>query len=352
MSYSDQHKLYGTRARTKSYAASLTVGYELDLWGKLARELEAAEWEAEATEADRQTAAIELVATTMQLYWKLGYLNERIESSEKSIAYAEKTLSLVEVQHKEGATSALEVLSARQNLAKQKASHKQYLQEKVETQNTFNLLFNMPPEETNITLCMLSRGKIPDVAEHAPSLLLHKRPDIRAAELRLRKVLADKDATLSSYLPSFSLTGSVGSSSISLKDVLTNPIGTLGAGVTLPFLNWYDARKNVQVSAVTYEKAVVEFRQTLYRAFADVEDALAARWHNGEKGKELQSALDDAKKSEALYALRYKEGSDLQAWLDAQEARRTAELSVLENRYDQLVDALTLYKALGGADTL
>jgi len=63
--------------------------------------------------------------------------------------------------------------------------------------------------------------------------------------------------------------------------------------------------------------------------------------------------LDDAKKSEALYALRYKEGySDLQAWLDAQEARRTTELSVLENRYDQLVDALMLYKALGGSDEI
>lgn len=352
-SYTDTRQLYGNHTSTKNHSATLSVGYELDLWGKLARDYESTKWEAIATQEDLQSTAIELVATTMQLYWKLGYLNEQIQKSNESIRYAKKTLKLVQVQHKAGATSAIEELAARQNLAKQKAAHKQYLQNKEETQNAFNILFNTPPEQDKANPIKLTTAKIPPAADNTPALILHRRPDIRAAEHRLRKVLADSDAVLSSYLPSFSLTGSIGGSSIRLVDVLQNPIGTLGAGITLPFLNWYDMRNNIQISKVTYEKAVIDFRQTLYRAFADVEDALAARKYNSERGNELKKALKNSQKAESLYKLRYKSGySNIQEWLDAQESRRSAELSYLENRYDQLIDALTLYKALGGSDEM
>jgi outer membrane protein TolC len=122
----------------------------------------------------------------------------------------------------------------------------------------------------------LPEGALPAIKAGLPASLLGRRPDLRAAELRLREYLANVDASRASFYPTFTLTGSLGSSSISLEQVLKNPIATLGAGLTLPFLQWNTARLTVAVSQTSYEEAVVNFRQTLYTALSEVENSLAA----------------------------------------------------------------------------
>src|SRR6185436_16357419 len=90
----------------------------------------------------------------------------------------------------------------------------------------------------------LEGARNPAVEPGLPAELLGRRPDLRAAELRLRESLTDVDVTRTSYYPTISLTGSAGGSSTALGDVLANPIATLGAGLTLPFLHWNEARLN------------------------------------------------------------------------------------------------------------
>lgn len=337
----------GTIART--YSASVSASYEVDLWGKIANQKNSADWEAEATEEDRETARIALIGTTVNLYWKIAYLNERIAMSEASIDNAKKTLDLAKVQHKEGSTSAIDEAVAEKSLASLEAAHTQYLQQRVEAQNAFDILFDGPPGTLKANPAQMPKGDMPKLPVDVPAALLERRPDLRAAERRLRESLADVDATRASYLPSFSLTGSLGSFSVSLSKILTDPVGTLGAGITLPFLNWFDMRNNVAVSEAEYEQVVTAFRQTVYSAFADVENALSARVKDKEQGAKLAQASANAQKAESLYAIQYKEGYiSLDTWLTAQETRRSAEASVLENRYNQLIDCVTLYKVLGG----
>ncbi len=334
---------------TRAYGASVNASYEVDLWGKLASQKDSADWEAEATEQDRQTAVIALIGTTADLYWKIAYLNERIALSEASIDAAKKMLELAKVQHAAGATAAIDEAAAEQNLAAQEAAHTQYLQQKEVAMNAFDILFDGPPGTLKADAAVLPKGEMPKLNADMPATLLERRPDLRAAEHRLRESLADTDAMRASYLPTFSLTGSLGSSSVSLTKVLTDPVGTLGAGIALPFLNWFDMRNNIAVSETQYKEAVAAFRQTLYSAFADVENALSARAKDAVRGQKLKTALASAQKAEGLYGVQYKEGYiPLQTLLDAQERRRTAEAAVLENIYTQLGDSITLYKALGG----
>lgn len=341
--------LSGEKVSTKTYSTTSAVSYELDLWGKIASQSRSADWEALATDQDRESTAMSLIGTTIKLYWKIAYLNESLKLSQESIDHAKKTLELAKIRHEVGSVSSLDVAEAEQSLASQEASATQLKQQMTETLNALAVLMDEPPGVVIADPKTLPQDSVPTFSTGLPSELLGRRPDLRAAEMRLREKLSDIDATRASYLPTISLTGSYGTSSIALVDILKNPIGTLGAGVALPFLNWFDMRKNVDISETDYEQAVVNFRQTLLQAFGDVENALSARTNDIEKGKKLESSLQSAKTAEEIYELQYKEGyADLQSWLTAQEKRRTAETAMLENRYTQITDAVTLYLALGG----
>lgn len=333
----------------KSSSTGVTLSYEVDLWGKLGSQYDAKKWEALATEQDRASTALTLIGTTANLYWQSAYLHQRIALSAESIAYAEKTLALVRTQYQAGAVSSLEVLEAEQNLAAQQSSHTELLQQQVEATNSLALLFDGPPEKSYTTPLRLPEQALPQLQAGLPAELLGRRPDLRAAELRLRESLATVDYTRSSYYPSLTLTAAAGGSSQDLRNVLLNPIGTLGVGLVLPFLQWNQMQLNIKSSQADYESAVVTFRQTLYSAMSDVENALSAREQYAAQGALLERNLKAAQTTERLYELRYRTGYvALKDWLDAQEKRRTAEATLAQNRLNRLNNQMTLYQALGG----
>src|SRR5699024_4275245 len=107
---------------------------------------------------------------------------------------------------------------------------------------------------------------LPAIDAGLPAQLLARRPDLRAAELRLRAALAQVKITARSYYPTLTLTGSLGSTSSALARVLSNPVATLGAGLALPFLNIREARLSTRIAGTQYEMAVKQFRTTLYTA--------------------------------------------------------------------------------------
>lgn len=334
----------------KSSGVTATASYELDLWGKLTSTRDASKWEAEATEFDRQSTALALVGTVASNYWTIAYLNERIASVEASIANAEKVLELVEIKYQAGAVSGLEKVQAQQTIASQKALLTQLQQQRTEARNTLAILFDQSPENRLPELQRLPSGALPNVAAGLPASTLAQRPDLQAAELRLKKYLASIDSTRASYYPSFTLTGSLGISSTSLLDVIKNPYAALGVGLTLPFIQWNSMKLNIEISKTDYEEAVVNFRQTLYSALSDVENTLSARTNYVEEIKQTEKSLILARKAEELAEIRYRSGaSPLLSWLDTQESRRDAERALAVVRLAQLKNSVTLYQAIGGS---
>jgi len=187
------------------------------------------------------------------------------------------------------------------------------------------------------------------VAPGLPAALLTRRPDIVAAEHRLRRTVSSVDATRRAFYPALTLTGSVGTSSTELADVLRNPVGTLGAGLLLPFVQWRDMQRNIAVAQADQELAVWTYRQTWYQALADVEDALSALHQYDVQGEQLLVATQAARDAERLSEARYRAGAvALKTWLDAQESRRQVETSLALNRLNRLQARATLFQALGG----
>jgi NodT family efflux transporter outer membrane factor (OMF) lipoprotein len=334
---------------SQSYSALGSLRYEVDLWGRLSSLRDAGNWEAKATEEDRRSTALSLIGTTATAFWQVAYLNERIASSEASIDYAEKTLELVRVKYRTGAVSGIEPAQAQRTVATQKAELTRLYRQRTEARTALAILFDQPPENGVEERDRLPDGPIPGIEAGIPADLLGRRPDLRAAEMRLREYLANVDATRASFYPTFTLTGSLGGSSVSLENVLRNPIATLGAGLVLPFVQWNTARLSTKISETRYEEAVVTFRQTLYTALAEVENALSAAARYREESVLLEQSVELSRKAEQLAETRYRAGATgVQAWLDEQERRRNAEVSLAENRCNRLKNMMQLYQALGG----
>ncbi len=336
---------------SRGLSVSAGVSYELDLFGKLARQTEASQWEARATAQDLQSTAQSLIATTTTLYWQLGYLNERYQIAQQNLASTQKTYDLVRVQYRAGAVSGLDLTSAEQAVQSQKANLSQIEQQRVETRSALAVLLSRPVQQLNLQEpSRLPRTTLPTIASGLPADLLARRPDLQAAELRLRKVLANKDATKASYYPSISLTGNLGTSSTSLTQLLQNPALTLGANLSLPFLQYNDMKKDVALSDLDYEKAIVQYRQTLYQAFADVENALSARTELNQQVALQQRNVELAEKTERLTEVRYRNGAiALKNLIDAQATTRNARLALVQTKQSQYNAYVTLMQALGGS---
>lgn len=356
LNYNRSRELTGAENTNRSYNANLGVSWEIDLWGKLAAAQRRAEWEARATEQDRQATAQALVATVATIYWELATLNHKITSQQQSVTTAAKTLELAQVQHQAGAISGLGVAQARQTEASQRAMLADLEQQRVEKRNALAILFDAPPEqlpEAAHNPHLPDLAQLPPVPAGLPASILARRPDLQAAEQRLRKSLVHVDVVRTSYYPTLSLTGALGGSSTSLSNVLANPVATLGAGLVLPFLRLGEMQRNTAIARNSYEQAIIHFRQTLYAALADAENALSARTQLQQQSDQQAIALEQAKRAEQLTEVQYRAGAvPLKTWLDAQESRRSATLAWQNVQLARAINQVTLYKALGGSAVL
>ncbi|MDR5667329.1 efflux transporter outer membrane subunit [Burkholderia cenocepacia] len=338
-----------THQTSRSSGVNGSLSYEIDLWGRLAALRDAARWEADATAADLEAARLSLIGTTAALYWQIGYLNRQIALGDANIAYAARTLALVRSRHTAGAVSGLDLAQAEQSLAAQRAAQTQVIQQRTENRHALAILFDRPPQLRAAEPATLPDAAPPDVAAGLPASLLGRRPDLRAAEFRLRESLAQVDATRTSFYPTFTLTGSAGTTSTSLERVLTNPVGTLGLGLALPFIQWNTMQLQIRVSKSQYEEAVVGFRQRLYTALAEVENALSARVQLEREAEQRALSLAQAQRAERLAAARFAAGATaVQPWLDQQQVLRSAQSADELTRLNRLNNQMKLYRALGG----
>ena len=332
----------------ESSSTSVGASWEIDLFGKLDAQRDAARWEAEASAQDLAATQLSMVGTTVNTWWQLAYANERITLAQQSLAYTRRTLELVQRQYDAGAVSRLEIRDAEQSAASQEASLTQLEQSRTETRNALAALLGRQiydgPERAT-----LPRQDLPAVDAGVPADLLSRRPDLAASELRLRRTLADADATVASYYPSISLTGALGTASSSLLSFLSNPVASLGAAISLGTLDPARIRLGTGIARADYEAAAEQFRQDFYEALRDTADALSAREQSIRQGEALGRSLAAAQDAEQLYARQYTAGAvALRGWLDALERLRSAETSVIENRLSQLNTQVALYQALGG----
>lgn len=334
------------------YSANLSLNYEVDLWGRLDAITDAAQWVAKASHQDRESTKQSLIVTAASLYWKLGYLNQKLTLTKSNIDGTEQIVELTKKKFQSGSVTKLDVLESTQFLFDQKASYSKLKQEVIETNNAMSLLVNRPLQDIGLHIETLPKGDLPNIAVGIPSDLLLRRPDISSSLYKLKSAFSNQESVDASYLPQFSLTGSLSTSSSNLLEILQNPIVALGSGLTLPFIEWNEMEFNKGIAELDYQMAVINYRNTLYDAFEEVDNLLNIKEYYKDQGEILNQQYINTQEIEVIYASKYKYGAnDMIDWINAMESRRSMETSVIENRYNQFITQAKLYQSLGGSDT-
>ena len=176
------------------------------------------------------------------------------------------------------------------------------------------------------------------------------RLDLRAAQYRLQQNIGNIQIAERDYYPDLSLGANLSTGADRILQILQNPVAALSANITLPFLNYHKKDIARREAETGYQQSLASFRQTLYRALGETQNAILNLAQSQQEAQNLQERLAQAKDIEALTRIRYQAGAaSLQDVLEKEDATRGVEETLLANRYQQLTRSVTLHLALGGS---
>lgn len=338
--------------RDSSYTeAGFTLGWELDLWGRLRRLSEAARAQYVATEEARRGVVATLVADVIETYLRLRALDLELEIARRTRDAADNGLRLTETRFDRGLGTALDVRQASQLVHTARGRLAAIEREIAQTEHALNLLLGRPPSD-------VARGEpleaftVPaSVPAGLPSTLLERRPDIRRAEQELIAANARIGAARAEFFPRISLTGLLGVQSRALSSLLTGGAAfwTAGASASMPIFDAGRTRGNVRLAESVQRELVVNYQRTIYTALREVADALAGYRKTAEERGEQEGLVEALRASVRLSTQRYEGGIDsyLQV-LDAQRSLFDGELALARLRQQELAWIVQLYRSLGG----
>jgi NodT family efflux transporter outer membrane factor (OMF) lipoprotein len=330
----------------------LSVAYEVDLFGRVSRRIEAARGDVGAAEADADAVRVAIVSDTVRAYADATSSAERIAVAENIVALLDRSLTLTERQHQIGVATGLDTARIAA-LRDQRRAEIPLLQ--AERQGALFRLAtltgraprDLPAQVAERTTTLRLQQTIP-VGDGAT--LLARRPDVRAAERRLAASTARIGVATADLYPRITLGGSVGSSGAGIGNVFSaNPLTWLIG----PLINWTvnrsAARARVAESRADTQAALATFDGTVLQALEETETALSSYQQALNRRDALRSARDQAQKAATITRARQREGdiSSLEL-LDAERTAAEAEAALAEADA-RIADAqVDLFKALGG----
>ena len=343
----------GTAGVNRQYSASLGFSdFELDLFGRIRSLTEQALETYYSVEEDAKTAQISLVAEVAGVYLQLIADRELLDITRATYKNRKGQYDLVNNKFQSGVASQLEVSQARSIMEEARSNVARYSTQVGQAENYLALLLGAPLPKDMPELRKLSQVEmLADVREGLPSELLERRPDIQAAEHRLKGANANIGAARANFFPRISLTGALGTISADAKDLFGpgNAFWQFLPSVSLPI---FDTGRNIaalQVSEADRNIAVAQYEKTIQTAFREVADTLVQRQHIGEQLAAETALLKSTTTGYNLASARYDVGVDSYLnVLDAQRSLYAAQQSYINTKLLRETNALTLFKALGG----
>jgi multidrug efflux system outer membrane protein len=327
------------------------LGWEVDVWGRLRRLTEAARAEYLATEEGQRGVVTTLVADVSQTYLSLRALDLELEIARRTRDVAAENLRLTEARQAGGVANLLDVRQAEQLLHTAAGRIAGLERDIMQTENAINLLLGRTPGDVPRGTALEAMQAPPTVPPGLPSDLLERRPDIRQAEQQLIAANARIGAAKAEFFPRISLTGFLGLQSRALTDLISVPahMWSVGAGALQPIFNAGRNRNNVLLTEAVQREALIGYQRTIYTAFREVSDSLAARHKTSEQRAAQERLVAALRESSRLATQRYQGGVDnYLPVLDAQRNLFEGELELARLRQQELVSIVQLYRALGG----
>ena len=377
--FPQQQQLAGTAARVQlsenaanaaiadqafsSYAVGFDAAWELDVWGRLQRGVEAAEADFGQALAGYDDTLVSVTAETARAYILLCTFEARLSLAKENVAIQNETLRIAEVRFHNGAVTELDVTQARALLRDTEALIPSLDTGVRQTKHAISTLIGRAPSQLGDLL--QQKQPIPsapaEIAIGVPIDLLRRRPDVRIAEYQAAAQSARIGIAKSDLYPRFSLFGSIGfetsrdgglqSNNAAAGDLFSSDSIAYRVGPTFswPILNYGRLRNNVKVQDARFQQAAFNYQNTVLEAAREVEDALAAYLRSQIRVGYLTGSVTDARRSVELALVQYPQGSTTyQRVLDTQRFLVRQEDQLASTQGDVALNLVATYKALGG----
>ncbi|MCC2978268.1 efflux transporter outer membrane subunit [Sphingomonas sp. PL-96] len=335
----------------KQVSAQLSAGWEIDFWGRLRNLREAARDQYLATEEARRAVATDLVSQVANGYLLEREYEERVAIAQRTITTREEALRIMRRRYEVGSGSKLEMTQAQMLLAQAQTTLQSLDQDRAVNRNALALLVGRQMEIPPGPLGLVEAAPEINLPAGLPSELLANRPDILAAEYRLRAADANIGAARAAFFPNINLTAAFGAASSDLDGLFGdgNRSWSFTPTITQPLFNAGRLAANLDVVKARQVAAVADYEKTVQVAFRDVSDALVRRRQLALQIQTTRTVLDALQERARLAQLRFNNGRS--AYLEVLDAQRDlfeTEQALVQLRRGHLASAVALYAALGG----
>lgn len=333
-----------------TYTASLGLSWDVDLWGKIRRSIEAAHATAQASAGDLANATLSAQTLVAADYFQLREADEEKRLLDQTVkAYADN-VRLAQDRLKAGVSPRTDVLSAESQLETAQASADDLVRTRAQLEHAIAVLVGKAPADFAIAPAAWNPETLPMPAS-LPSSLLERRPDIAAAERRVKAANAEIGVNVAGYFPDVSVSGQYGFTSEILNQLFNaaNRNWSLGASAAETVFDAGATMAKVRGARAGRDAAVANYRQTVLAAFQQVEDNIVAlRVLDTEYGHD-QRASAEADEAERLANMQYQAGTtDYTTVVVAQNTALAARRAAVQAARDRQVALVDLISALGG----
>ena len=335
---------------TTVWRAPVDVAYEVDLWGRVRRSVEAAGAELEGSADAVANVRLSLAASTVSTYLSLRSTDRDIDVLVRTVSLREDELSLADRRARAGVVGDLDVLRARAELSQTRADLADARRRRDRLENALAVLEGRDAPDFSVATANWTIV-VPDVPAGLPSTLLERRPDVAGNERALAAASARIGIARAAFFPRVTLTASGGLASNGLGDLTGSDsrIWSIGPSISLPVFEGGRNRSRLEAAEAAYRGALATWRQSGIVAFREVQDALADTTWLRERGVALDATVNASTAAAKVSRSRYDRG--LAGYFEVVDSERQAlatQRAAIANDQQRLLAAVSLFKALGG----
>ena len=341
------------RVSFETYSASLSLSYELDFWGRIRSQRNAALSQFFASAADVQNTRIAVISQTISAYTQYATLQRQESLAGESIELLENRFAVTEDRYTRGLATSFELYAVRQQLEQARADQPQISARRYDAQTRLAVLTGRAAGREQAMLDSPSRKQLElePVPGGLPSTLIDRRPDVMAAAARLEAFRQQIGVARAERLPRLSLTAEGGLESAQPEDLfdIDQRVSTLIANLSAPLFQGGALWARVDVTKAQYQQQLATYEQTLLTAFQEVKASLVADRQEQMAYERVLDQLDAAQASFEEQRSRYERGiGDYLALLDAERNFLAVQQRAATARQQRINARLALYRALGG----
>ena len=335
-----------------TYTASLSASYEVDLFGRVSANVEAARQDAGAVEASYRSVLLSLQADVAQGYFRLRALDAELATVERAVRLREESVAVNQRRFDLGDIGEFDLTRAKTELSATRAEAIGLQRQRTNAEHALAVLLGRPVANFTAGASPLpDDASLPAIPAGLPSTLLERRPDIAAAQRSMEAANARIGVARSAMFPALNIDATGAGVGGTMAEVFkwSSRSWVLGAMLGLPIIDGGRNRANVTRSEAALEEAVGAYRERVLIAFAEVEDNLAGLRILDAQGVQVQDAVVSARRSVDLARKLYDAGrSSYLELLDAQRNLASVERTAVQLRGDRALTTVALIRALGG----